>query len=156
VGLQSGNQPTVCQYRRENTAGQITQRFDRAVHLRADLLEKSSSATGGRFEHLAREARVDGDGHQVLLRAIMDVALDAAPLRILRGDDALARGAQLFGLHRELIQPCMELECQAKVRQSGTGLCSKICQQLRFRGAQQLSARLCDCNLPHRNAMVKH
>jgi len=53
VGLQSGDQTTVGQYGGENTARQITQRFQRVVDLRADFVKKPAGANGRCIEQAA-------------------------------------------------------------------------------------------------------
>ena len=44
---------------------------------------------GRGVEHLPCQPGVDGNRHQVLLGAVMEVALEPAALGVLRGDDAL-------------------------------------------------------------------
>src|SRR5437588_4507981 len=86
----------------------------------------------------------------------MDIPLNAPPLRILGGNDALARGAELFGLDRELTQSRLELECEAEVGERRTGLCRQIGQEFCFGGAEHLPAALPDGNLADWSTVVKH
>ena len=72
----------------------------------AQLLERLRELVGRRRDELLRQRGVgtdavvdhpelERDGDEPLLRAVVEVALQPPPLRVARGDEALARGAQL-------------------------------------------------------------
>ncbi len=64
-----------------------------------------------------RQAELHGERDQVLLGAVVDVALKAAALGVLRGDDPLPGRAELGGLARDLVQPGLQVGGQPDVRQ---------------------------------------
>src|SRR4051794_41830416 len=72
----------------------------------AQLLQRLRELVAGRADELLRERwvvadaaldhpQLERDRDESLLRAVVEVALEPAPLRVAGGDDALARGAQL-------------------------------------------------------------
>ena len=124
-----GHQTAVGENGRKNPAGQIAQRLQGLVGLRADLVQERAGARRSRFQHLTREASIDGDGHKVLLSTVVDVPLQAPPFGILRGDNALARRPQLVSLGGELGQPRLELERQPDIAERWAGLRGQIGQQ---------------------------
>ena len=66
----------------------------------------------------------------MLLGAVVDVALEAAALLVLGGDDPLARGAELGGLDRDLVQPSLQVGGQPSVRQDQARLIGEAVDQL--------------------------
>src|SRR5438132_6740589 len=89
-----------------------------------------------------REASSDGDGHQVLLRTVVDVPFQAPPFGILRGDNAFARRPQLVSLSRELGQACLELECQPYITERWACLRCQIAQECTIGGGERFTWRL--------------
>src|SRR5438067_9372749 len=47
---------------RKNTPGQVTQSLQGVLGLRADLVQERAGARRSSFQHLMREASIDGDG----------------------------------------------------------------------------------------------
>src|SRR6185436_634181 len=93
------------------------QRVERGVDLAAYLGQHQPAAVRIRADRRLGEAQLDGEGDEVLLRAVVDVALEPAAFLVLGGDDPLPRRAQLGGLHGDLIQTRLEVGGQARVRQ---------------------------------------
>ena len=60
----------------------------------------SAARRGVLRQHPADQPQLDGQRDQVLLRAVVDVALEPPALGVLRRHDALARGAQLLERRR--------------------------------------------------------
>ena len=96
--LDRGQQPAFCEHRGVDAAGQLAQ-LRRGL---GQLLARAGRGTGPAESGAVRaglratctsSASVD----EPLLRAVVQVALDLAPRRVGRGDDAGARGAQLGG-----------------------------------------------------------
>src|SRR5438270_9899351 len=70
---EGGRQTAVRENGWKNTPGQVAQRLQRVLGLRADLLQERAGAHRSRFQHLMREASSDGDGHKMLLGTVVDV-----------------------------------------------------------------------------------
>ena len=70
----------------------------------SSIASSSSSAVvaGSRLELVARQPQVHRQRHQPLLGAVVEVALDPAPLRVAGLDDPRPRGAQLLDLGPQL------------------------------------------------------
>ena len=71
---------------------------------------------------LTREAQIRAQRDQLLLRAVVEVALDAAPLGVRRRDDAGAGGSDLLGLPLHLVERRLELRVEPDVVQSEADL----------------------------------
>jgi hypothetical protein len=149
IGIQSGgrrgpgqvcpqgrHEPPISQDGGEDAAREGAQGLQGVVGLRTDLLQQRARAGRRCLQHLTCQPSVDGNGDEVLLGAIVDVALEPAPFGILRGDDALARRSQFFGLPGELSEPRLELERQTNVGERGTRLCRQIRQQCQLSSAE--------------------
>ena len=67
---------------------EVAQLLHRLLQVGADLLEHRLGGVGVGVGDLPHEVHADGQRHQVLLRAVVQVALDAAPLRVTGFDDA--------------------------------------------------------------------
>src|SRR5262245_1229696 len=90
-----------------------------AQHRRIDALRESAEVVDGRgrvigdlvelggelvvVDPLAEEAELDLDRHQPLLGAVVEIALDLAPLGFPGGDDSLSRSPKLVDLRPELV-----------------------------------------------------
>ncbi len=75
------------------------------------------------------EPEVHGEGDEVLLGAVVDVALEGASLGVLGGDQALARDAQLACAGGELLEPTGQLGAQPRPAQDGAGLVGQAREQ---------------------------
>ena len=74
----------------------LAQPADRELQLLARVLEELRRELGCIPRLRAREAEVDGEGDQALLRAVVEVALDPPPLEVGRLHDPRARLAKQF------------------------------------------------------------
>jgi len=87
LGADGGGQALVGEQRRVDAAGQVAQGLQRAAGLGLELGDQGPFPVlvlAGQRLRLGQRA---GDGEQLLLGAVVDVALDPPPLLILRGDD---------------------------------------------------------------------
>ena len=66
----------------------------------------------------------------MLLRAVVEVALDRAPLRVAGFDDASARGSQLVGLAPHLVERLLECRVELDVVQRETDLARELGEHL--------------------------
>ena len=77
-----------------DAAGEVAQLADRALGLVAGLADELERVLAA-VQPLARDPQVQGDGHEPLLRAVVQVALQPPALAVGGGDDARLRGAQV-------------------------------------------------------------
>ena len=68
----------------------------RREHTDADVAEWTSEERRIRIDVHVREPDFDGQGHQVLLRPVVDVAFQPPPRLVLRGDNPLPRRPQVL------------------------------------------------------------
>ena len=68
------------------------------LHLTAHVLEQRICCEGIGIQQIARELEVDRERDQVLLRTIVELALDPASVCIMGDGQPLAGRAQLFDL----------------------------------------------------------
>ena len=61
---------------------------DRTLHVGFDLVDHRHRVIGIVLDGVVREAQLDGQRHEVLLGAVVQVALELAALGITRSDDA--------------------------------------------------------------------
>src|SRR4029079_11345563 len=80
------------------------QRVERLADLLVELAEERSGVRGIPAHEPPGEAELHREGHQVLLGAIVGVALQPAALVVLRGDDPLPRRAELGRPRLDLLQ----------------------------------------------------
>jgi hypothetical protein len=100
--LERRRQPAVGEDRGMDAARQVAQLLQREVGLlprAADQLHGGRVAVRGA---LLGHAQVQGERHEPLLSAVVEVALDAPALVVRRGDDPRARALQLRDLRGEL------------------------------------------------------
>ena len=69
-----------------DAAGEVAQLADRALGLVAGLVDEVERVVAA-LDALARHAQVQRDGHEPLLRAVVQVALQAPALGVGGGDD---------------------------------------------------------------------
>ncbi len=93
--LERGPEPVIAEHGRVDAARELAQLLDGGLRVYARLRDQRERAL--RVAGEARLGEAEGDGHRdhALLRAVVQVALDAAPLGVGGRDDALARGAQV-------------------------------------------------------------
>ena len=92
-------------------------------------------------EELFCEPEVDAQRDEVLLRAVVEVALDPQPLGICRGDDPCARGTQLLGLPAELVERPLQRRVEANVAQGEAHLPGDLGEDSRFLVVELLRRR---------------
>lgn len=66
------------------------------MQIASDLVELRLRLLGVRIEELACELNIDAQRREALLRAIVQRALDRAPLRVRGGDEPRLRRAKLI------------------------------------------------------------
>ena len=93
VALQRRDNAAVYQRGWIDAARQVAQCHQRVSRLHLNFSQQLPSRTADRRPSARSGSQVDRQRDQMLLRAIMQVALDVPPLGILGGHDALARGA---------------------------------------------------------------
>ena len=104
-------------------AGEFAQRLQRAAGLGPELRDQRPFPFLVLAGHRLGQGQRGGDGEQLLLCAVVDVALDPPPLVVGGGDDPQPRGLQ-FG------QPGAELPGQADVVQQQAGLGREVGHEL--------------------------
>ena len=97
-GAQRLGQAAVHEQRRVDAVREVAQLLHRFLEIEADLVEHRLGLLGIGVGDLAGEAHADRERHEVLLRAVVQVAFDAAALGVGGLDDAGAGRAQLVGL----------------------------------------------------------
>ena len=86
-----------------DAAGEVAQLLERGAGLRLRLVDElQGHAVRVVAQALAGHAELEAEGDEALLRAVVQVALDAAALGVGRGDDPRLRGAGVDHLRREL------------------------------------------------------
>ena len=102
----AGTMPSSASSRGVDAARQLGQGLDRLSRPprtapRAPWRRARASSSGDGLG----QPEVHGERHQVLLRAVMDVALEPAPLGVLGLDEPFAGQAQLVGACCQLVVP---------------------------------------------------
>ena len=77
-------------------------------------------------DDVAGQAEVDGQGDQVLLGAVVEVALDPAPLGVAAGDDPGPRLAQVVGLLAQLVERGLERGVELGVVEGQADLAGQV------------------------------
>ena len=94
---------------------EVAQLLHRLLEVGRDLVEHLLGGVGIGVGELACEARAHRQRDEVLLRAVVQVALDAAPLEVGGLDDARAGAAQLVGLAPHLVERVLERGVELEV-----------------------------------------
>ena len=81
----------------------------------------------------AHDAELHHQRDQVLLRAVVDVALDAPPFGVLRVDDAPPRRADLGRLRRDGFEAARHLGGETHVAHHKAGLRREVVEQTQIR-----------------------
>jgi hypothetical protein len=115
--------------------GQLAQLGQGQVQLRGGATKTLGERwVGGRVQALLGHADRQGDADQALLGAVVDVALQAAALLVLGGDDALARRPELLN--------------QPDVAQRQAGLGGQVGQQRVLGGGEGLAGGFGEVSAP--------
>ena len=89
------------------------------------MIERLLRTDGIPSEQHLGEPELHLDGDEMLLGAVMQVALEAAALLVLRGDEALPGSA-------ELVEPRLQVCRQADISEHEPGLPGKVHEQVLF------------------------
>ena len=81
---------------------------------------------GSSATHVLRETEVDGERDEVLLGAVVQVALDAAALGVAARHDACPRRAKLVGLAAQLVEGCLQRGVELGVVQREADLAREL------------------------------
>ena len=130
AALQRLGQAAVHEQRRVDAVREVAQLLHRVLEVVADLLEHLLRGVGIGVGELARQVHVHGQRDEVLLRAVVEVALDGTALRVARFDDARARGAQLVGLAPNLVERLLERRVELHVVQREPHLARELGERL--------------------------
>src|SRR5581483_9836179 len=97
-------EPAVEQERRVDRLGELAKALERLADVLPELVQER--ACGGRIavHELTRELEVHGERHEVLLRAVVEVTLDAPALLVGHCGEPGARGAELLDLPAEIVE----------------------------------------------------
>ena len=116
-GAERVGQPAVHQQRRVDAVREVAQLLHRLLEVGRDLVEHLLGGVGVGVGELAGEAGAHRERDEVLLRAVVQVALDAAALEVGGLDDAGAGAAQLVGLAPDLVERVLERGVELEVVQ---------------------------------------
>ena len=107
------------------------------MRLVLDLLEQLVRLRGVALDQVVGELELDRERDELLLGAVVDVALQPATAFVLRRDQALLRGLQL-------VEPHLELLVQADVAEHQPRLTGEVGDQLLVGGRHRVARRLAD------------
>ena len=96
LGVECGGQAQVGQQRRVDPAGEVAQVFQRAGGVCFEVAEDRPGLGRIRGDGGLGQLELDGQGDQVLLGAVVDVAFQPPPGLVLGGDQPLPGGAQVL------------------------------------------------------------
>ena len=77
---------------------------DRVLQVALDLVDHRHGVVGVVLDRIPGEAQLDGEGDEVLLGAVVEVALELAPLGVAGRDDAGPRLLQLVVAQLQLVE----------------------------------------------------
>ena len=80
--------------------------FERFAHAVGDVVEQREGGGQVGVDQLARQLQVDGERYEMLLDAVVEVALDPAALGIGFADDLRTRRSQLVDLTADPVGRC--------------------------------------------------
>ena len=100
----ASSRPAILEQRRVDAVREVAKFLHRLVDRGAKLVENRPGPLRVRVDELADRSEVRLERDEVLLGAVVEVALDPAPLGVGGGDDARPRRPQLLGLSPKLRQ----------------------------------------------------
>ena len=103
------SQPAVDEQRRVDAVRQLAQLLDGLLDILGQLVQHLSRGRGIVGDDVPGQAQVHRHRHQVLLGAVVQVALHPAALRVAAGDDPGPGPAQLLGLPAQLVEGGLEV-----------------------------------------------
>ena len=95
--------------------GELPELLNRLLHFARQLIEHLCSGGGIVRDDVARQAQVDGQGHQVLLGAVMEIALDPPPLGVAARHNAGPGLPEGIGLLAQLVERGLERRVELRV-----------------------------------------
>ena len=155
-GPQSRHQTFVGQQPRVDPAGQRRERLDRHPRRIGLLSEHARDAFRRPSGDGLREPQVDRQCHQVLLRTVVDVALQAAPLGVLRFDEPFPRRLELVGSRHQLLVTVLELGPQPDQPQHQPGLGGQPGEQPLLHCGERRARSLLQAEHPQQLTAVPH
>ena len=120
----------VRQHRGMDARGELAQVLQRLARLDLQVDERLAEPARVAGQLAARQADARDQRDELLLGAVVDVALDLAPRRLLRSDDPRARGGELVGLHLDRLEAAAELPGELRVVQRERRLPRERLEQL--------------------------
>jgi hypothetical protein len=95
--------------------GEFSELLDRQLHLPGKLVEHLGA--GGRVvgDDVARETEIHGEGDEMLLRTVVEIAFDPATFGVTAGHDARPRLAQGVRLLAQLVERRLQRRVQLRV-----------------------------------------
>ncbi len=147
--LERGEQALVRQERRVDAARQVPQILERPLRVALQLRKHLVGARGIALEHRLRQPHLHAQRHQLLLRSVVDVALETPSLLVLRGDESALRRLQF-------VEPLSQRLRQADVAQHQPGLRREIGDQLLLGGVHRVVGRHRHREGPELLALMEH
>ena len=120
---------------------QGTQFLDGVLQALAQLVEDFQRALGVRLGQPPGQADIDGQRHQVLLGAVVEVALDLATSGVRSGDDARPGLLELLGLEAEVLQRLLQGGVELHVVQGEADLAGQFGQHHVVVGGELVASR---------------
>ena len=106
--------------------GEVAQLLDRLLHVDRELLEHLDRRSGSSATMSRARLEVHRQRHEVLLGAVVQVALDAAALGVGGGHDPRPRGLQLAGLAAHLVEALLQRGVEVHVVQGQADLAGQL------------------------------
>jgi len=120
------DQPSVAQQRGVDPVGKLAQLVERFLHVAAQAVQDLAALVRVGVEQRLHQPDLDRQGDEVLLGAVVQVALDPPPRLVGGGHDPLPRGDQLGVALLELLEARLERRVEAHIVQGEADLASKI------------------------------
>src|SRR3954452_22894367 len=113
-----GREPLVREERRIDPASEVAEILEGLRRLGLELRQHGIGLLRFASDERLREPELDRERDELLLRAVVDVALEAPALRVLRGDEPLLRRLQILESRAEVLrqpdvaenEPCLSRE----------------------------------------------
>ena len=116
-GLQCLAESAVDEQRRVDAVRQFAQLSNRLLDRLAEFVEHLRGHLGIFGDDVFRQAKIDRQGDEVLLRTVVQIALDASTFGVTTRDDARSRGAQFVGLAAKFVERALQRRVELRVVQ---------------------------------------
>ena len=138
-----------------DAAGHLAQRGQRLGQLMAGVVDLGGDVVvTGRRGVLGDGLQAEGEGDQLLLGAVVEVALDAPAGLVLGGDDSFPGSLQFRRLQRDLLQSVLQLDAETDVVDDEAGLGDEIVEQSILGRGQRLAGRFGERDRPPQRSLV--